>query len=90
MRHWKITTVFLVVLVLAVCLPVAACNNSGGSGGSSVEQEDCDAGDLAEGDEDCYGIDIDRHKPKAKKTSGVTQRQPTVQQRRSTSTKSRH
>lgn len=79
MRHWKITTVFLVVLVLAVCLPVAACNNSGGSGGSSVEQED-----------DGFEIDIDIDRPKAKKTSGVTPRRPTTQQRRSTSTKSRH
>lgn len=33
----------------------------------SSDDEDCDAGDMMEGDSDCYGVDLKSKKKKAKK-----------------------
>jgi hypothetical protein len=63
----------LVLIMMALMLvSLSACSNTSRVNNSPVRQsnnnnevEDCDADDLLEGDEDCYGVDLKKKKHKS-------------------------
>lgn len=65
----------LMILITSLALVLTACNNTTRrtvtndapqQSQSNQQAEDCDADDLLEGDEDCYGVDLEGSKKKYK------------------------
>ncbi len=70
MKHATLAAAALAVVLLGGCAP------SGSAPAPTVTVEDCDAGDLREGDADCYGVQPYGSGKSTPKPAGATSWRP--------------